>query len=229
MATQEDTAKPVRKRMGAFIRKLERFGWRLAMKHDMMGAKKVEGENQKVSRLYDLWAPVYDLMFRRLEGFQEGRSRLVKAVVRPGDRVMDMGTGTGMNLEPVYELTEHVHALDLHEKMLKKAHKWIGEQGHEPRLVRASATDLPYADDSLDVIVSAYMMVYLTPEQYVQCLAECRRILCAGGRVGFLCGQGEASPRNPRREQWLEYLYAAGFETVEFDDFYDVLRIVVAS
>lgn len=229
METLDDTREPRRKRLGGFIRKLERFGWRLAMKHDMMGAKKVGGENQKVTRLYDLWAPVYDLMFRRLEGFQEGRTRLVKAVVRPGDRVMDMGTGTGMNLEPVYELTGEVHALDLHEKMLRKAQKWIGEHGHAPHLVRASATELPYREGSFDAIVSAYMMVYLTPDQYLQCLHECRRVLRHGGRAGFLCGQGESSPRNPRREQWLEYLYAAGFAKVEFDDFFDVLRIVVAS
>ena len=113
--------------------------------------------------------------------------------------------------------------------MLRRAHQWTQEHGHRPRLVRASATDLPYAEDSFDAILSAYMMVYLTPEQYVQCLQDCRRVLVDGGRVGFLCGQGEASPRNPRREQWLEYLYAAGFSKVDFDDYYDVLRIVVAS
>lgn len=231
MAASESGPGPTgsgKKKRASWVRQLERLGWKLALKHDLMGARVVKGENRKVSKLYDLVAPVYDAFFRRLEGFQTGGPRLVEAVVRPGDRVLDMGTGTGINLEHVYRRTESVHGVDLHVKMLDQARKWARKNRRTPALVQASATELPYASETFDAILTAYMMVYLNPEQSLACLAECRRLLVPGGRLGILCGQGEKSPRNPRREEWVEQLYRAGFTRVEFDDFYDVLRVVKA-
>lgn len=198
------------------------------MKHDFMGAKVVKGENEKVSRLYDLWAPVYDIMFRRLESFRMGGERLVDTVVEEGDCVCDLGAGTGLNLEPIYKRTQKVHALDLHPKMLRTCQKWARKAKRSPHLVHASAVELPYADASFDSLITAYMMVYLTEEQSVACLQECVRVLKPGGRLGILCGAGERSPRNPTRESWEAQLAAAGFSEVTFDDFYDVLRVVRA-
>jgi ubiquinone/menaquinone biosynthesis C-methylase UbiE len=201
----------------------------MAMKHDFLGAKVVKGENEKVSRLYDIWAPVYDIMFRRLESFRMGGERLVSAVVEDGDCVCDLGAGTGLNLEPIYKRTQRVHALDLHPKMLRTCVKWARKARRDPKLVNGSAVQLPYRDECFDSLITAYMMVYLTPEQSVDCLKECVRVLRPGGRLGILCGAGERSPRNPCREEWEKQLFAAGFQKVEFDDFYDVLRVVRAT
>jgi ubiquinone/menaquinone biosynthesis C-methylase UbiE len=219
---------PKKKRKQSWIRRLERLGMNIAMRHDLLGAKVIKGENDKVSRLYDFWAPVYDLMFRRLESFRMGGERLVDAVVERGDCVLDMGAGTGLNLEPIFRRTNQVHALDLHPKMLRTCQRLAKKHRIRPQLVHGSAVELPYRDECFDSLITAYMMVYLTPEQSVSCLKECVRVLKTGGRMGILCGAGERSPRNPLREEWVEQLYAAGFRRVDFDDFYDVLRVVRA-
>lgn len=227
MDRSSEPAKP-RKARPRWIQKLERLGWRLAMRHDLMRAEGL-AENSKLTRLYDLWAPVYDLMFRRLESFKAGGQRLVDHVVRPGDWVLDLGTGTGIHMDAIFQKTPHVVGLDLTRKMLVKAQNWCNRNRLEPMLLQASATDIPLADESVDAALAAYMMVYLNPEQTQQCLEDLVRVLRPGGRFGILCGAGERSPRNPTREAWQEYLLGAGFSKVEFDDFYDVLRVVIAT
>ncbi len=216
-------------RRPSWIRNLERLGWKLALKHDLWAASKMEGAVGKVNKFYDFVSPVYDFLFRRLEGFQAGGERLVSRVVKPGDRILDLGTGTGMNLAPSRAVTPHFVGLDLNFAMTRQARKLARKKGDRAHWIQGSALELPFATGSFDVVLSSYMMVYLSPEQTVTCLSECRRVLGSAGRVGILCGQGERSPRNPRREEWVEHFLAAGFPHVEFDDFYDVLRIVYAS
>lgn len=216
----------LRARRRGWVGKLERIGWRLALKHDFWAASKMEGKIDTVNKFYDLVSPLYDVVFRRLRGFKVGGARLVERVVQKGERILDLGCGTGYNLEHLQPVTSDIVGLDLNFGMLRKARQSAAKYGWKGRFLQGTATELPFPDASFDAVVSAYMMVYLDHEQSVQCLREVRRVLRPGGRLGLLCAQGEHSPRNPRREEWVTQVHEAGFHKVEFDDFWDVLRIV---
>lgn len=210
----------------SLFRRIERFGWNLAMRHDLLAVNKVGGKPSHVNRMYDFLAPIYDVFFRRLESFRAGGSRLVQRVARPSDRILDLGTGTGINLGPCLQVSPRVIGLDLSGKMLGQARKWAHKEKKRVELVQGNALALPFRDESFDCVIAAYMLVYLNRDQLLSCLREVHRILVPEGRFGVLCGQGERSPRNPRRDDWVDLCYQAGFSRVDFDDFFDVLRIV---
>lgn len=222
-AETPDGSRPKRR---SWVRKLERLGWRLALKHDFFAAGKMHDKPRTVNRFYDFISPIYDAVFRNLEGFQTGGERLVEDVVSEGDRVLDLGCGTGINFRHILGRKAQPVGLDLNFQMLKKARKSARREGRDVHVLQADATVLPFATGSFDSCTTAYMMVYLSEAQLLECLIEIRRVLVPGGRLGILCGAGERSPRNPRREAWVEVLSKAGFEDLVFDDFYEVLRVV---
>ena len=49
-----------------------------------------------VTKAYDRWAPVYDLVFGKV--FDEGRRSTIAEADRIGGRVLDVGVGTGLSL-----------------------------------------------------------------------------------------------------------------------------------
>ena len=82
-------------------------------------------ENAFVEKVYQQLAGVYDYIFGptlhpgRLEAIQKMR-------IRPGDAVLEVGVGTGINLS-LYPYTCTVTGVDLSSKMLEKAQKRIDD------------------------------------------------------------------------------------------------------
>lgn len=121
------------------------------------------------------------------------RARL-KEILEPraGERVLEVGPGTGYYTLPVAKWVGPqgaVEILDVQREMLDHTIRRAAEEGHEnvvPTL--GDATDLPYADASVD---AAFLVTVLgeTPDQDAT-LRELRRVLKPGGRlvVGELLG-----------------------------------------
>lgn len=134
----------------------------------------------KVSRHYDLWSRFYDVTFHPLV-----RPRMLRAIaemrLRPGDRVLDLGVGTGASLEL---LPEEVYAvgLDLSGGMLKRARCKLDEMGRENvHLVQADALLPPFADQSFDhVLISHVVSVVSDPRKL---MAWVGRVVKPAGRV----------------------------------------------
>ena len=133
-----------------------------------------------VTKTYDLWAPVYDLVFRGV--FERARHAAVAATNSVGGRILDVGVGTGMCL-PLYAPTTRVVGVDLSEKMLAKAREKVAEQKlhHVEGLEVMDAENLTFPDASFDVVVAQYV-VNTVPHPEVA-LNEFARVLKPGGEI----------------------------------------------
>jgi phosphatidylethanolamine/phosphatidyl-N-methylethanolamine N-methyltransferase len=123
---------------------------------------------------YTLWAPHYD----RVTKFHRERRRSIDLLeLRPGERLVIIGCGTGADLPFVPEEIE-VLATDLTPAMLRQA-RAHARPGIELRVMDGMALDLP--DASYDAAL-LHMVLEVIPDP-ARCLAEAARVLRPGGRL----------------------------------------------
>ena len=74
--------------------------------------------------------------------------------IEDGDRVLDVGCGTGFATEGILERTEHVHGLDQSVHQMEKAWQKFGKHDRV-RFYRGDAERLPFNTGTFDVIWSS--------------------------------------------------------------------------
>src|SRR5262252_8561774 len=106
--------------------------------------------------------PTYDRYAALLSFGQDPRWRrfLVSRIdAGPGDRVLDVATGTGaVALELVRQKRCSVVGVDQSEGMLETARRRVNGT---VELVRASAEQLPFADGEFDALTFTYLFRYV--------------------------------------------------------------------
>ncbi|ROR34718.1 class I SAM-dependent methyltransferase [Inmirania thermothiophila] len=109
-------------------------------------------------------------------------------VVRPGDRVLDLGCGPANQLALVAALNPQTHFLgvDLSAEMLARAEARIAERGlANVALRRGDITELRGLEDgSVDAVISTVVLHHLPDEAALaRCFAEIARVLRPGGGI----------------------------------------------
>lgn len=140
-----------------------------------------------MGQIYDatwgrLFAASYDRMLRGAEegGLREMRRDLL---ARASGRTIDLGAGTGVNLELFPEGVSELVMVEPDPHMLKQLRaKAAGRGGVE--VVQASAQELPFADDSFDTAV--FTLVLCTVPNPAVALSEAARVLRPGGELLFI-------------------------------------------
>ena len=128
--------------------------------------------------------PRYDVMNRlmTLGRDRAWRRAAVQAVgPRAGTRALDVGCGTG---DLTAELVDSGAALALGLDPVPGMLNAAAAKVPEGRWVEGDALRLPFADGSFDCVVSAFVMRNLP--DLPAALAEQRRVLEVGGRIGIL-------------------------------------------
>jgi phosphatidylethanolamine/phosphatidyl-N-methylethanolamine N-methyltransferase len=137
-----------------------------------------------VRAAYRRWAGVYDAVFGGVSAF--GRRRAVDLVNRlPGNRVLEVGVGTGLAL-PRYLPEKRITGIDLSAEMLAQARKRVAELGlrnvEALRELDAEATDFP--DASFDIAVAMFVASVVPHPRAL--FAEMRRVVRPGGSILFV-------------------------------------------
>ena len=138
-------------------------------------------ENKTRARLfYKYLSKVYD----RVNPFvwnEEMRDEALSMIdIREGDRVLDVGCGTGFATEGLLGYTDDVHGLDQSPHQLEKAFEKFGKRDRV-RFYRGDAERLPFADEAFDAVWSSGSIEYWPNP--VTALRELRRVVKPGGRV----------------------------------------------
>jgi arsenite methyltransferase len=145
-------------------------------------------------------------------------------VIRPGDRVLDVGSGSGTDALIASRKvgpTGTVFALDMTPAMLEKLGSTIAEAGvANVRAVEGNAEAIPLPDQSVDVITSNGVL-NLVPDK-AAAFGELFRVLRPGGSLQLADivvtkPIGESSRGNPRL--WAECVVGASIKEVYLDMF----------
>jgi len=113
------------------------------------------------------------------------RRLLEQAALQPGQRVLDLGCGTGTlaimakQAQPEAVLV----GLDGDPEILERARAKARKAGLELQLDHGFSTELPYEDESFDLVLSTLFFHHLTGKAKRGTASEIARVLRAGGEL----------------------------------------------
>lgn len=154
---------------------------------------------------YEKLASEYDVRYTQpAEAEPRGQVLLSFAAQLRTRRILEVGCGTGHWLQGLEKTGATVFGLDFSRGMLEQAERNISD----PRLVQGSALDLPYSEDSFDLVYCVDAFHHFGDPQLF--LKQVYRILRPGGNLAILCNDPHSG-----EVIWYGYEYFDG--TLETD------------
>jgi ubiquinone/menaquinone biosynthesis C-methylase UbiE len=140
-----------------------------------------------VAEIFDDWPEKYDQWFGTPIGslVREYESRLLLETTRPaqGERILDVGCGTGVFTLDLLKAGARVTGLELSLPMLRRAGKKV--RGLPFHMVQGNMGGLPFVDRAFDKTVSITAIEFV--EDARAALAELFRVTRPGGLIVVAC------------------------------------------
>jgi ubiquinone/menaquinone biosynthesis C-methylase UbiE len=141
-----------------------------------------------MGKIYDAtwgrgFSALYDRAFAASEeaGLREMRRDLLAGA---RGRVLELGAGTGLNLDLYPASVEALTLTEPDPHMIKQLRKRVSEGAREAEVIEAPAEKLPFDDNSFDTV--ALTLVLCTVPDPAAALAEIKRVLKPDGQFLFL-------------------------------------------
>jgi ubiquinone/menaquinone biosynthesis C-methylase UbiE len=138
-------------------------------------------DNSSNIRIFSTWSKIYDIFFGSKFINKQRKIAIELLAVKPGDKVLLIGIGTGEDLKFLPEGIKVV-GVDITEKMLliaKQKAEILGIEDAE--ILNMDGQKLKIDDNTFDVVI-LNMILAVIPDGN-QCLQEARRVLKSGGRI----------------------------------------------
>ena len=127
-------------------------------------------------KVWDLYAPIYEKAMRMdKKYYQYMYDRIPKQII--DKEVLEIATGPGLLAKHVAHASKSMIATDYSDGMIKEARK--GNYPAKLKFEVADATDLPYVDNSFNVVLIANALHVMPDPQ--KALSEIDRVLCKDG------------------------------------------------
>jgi ubiquinone/menaquinone biosynthesis C-methylase UbiE len=147
-----------------------------------------------------IFAAGYDKLMAGTEKAGLGEQR--KKLLEPArGRVLEIGGGTGANLQYYGSGVEELVVTEPEEPMARRLEKKLSGHSQPVRVIRAPAEDLPVEDASFDFVVST--LVLCTVKDQTRALQEAHRVLKPGGQLLFL---EHVRAESPKLARWQDRL-----------------------
>jgi ubiquinone/menaquinone biosynthesis C-methylase UbiE len=164
----------------------------------------VKDPPERVPRMYTRLAPVYEVWARATES--RARRRVLElARVRPGEDVLEVATGTGVQLVRLARANRggRTVGVEISEGMLAQTRRRLEDAGlaGDVEVIEGNALELPIPDESFDLIVNGYMLDLLRRDDIPRALTEFKRVLRPGGRL-VLSNMTKGERRRHRVWDW---------------------------
>lgn len=137
---------------------------------------------------HDWTLPLYDPVVKLLGGDRARRALVDQAAIRPGQRILDIGCGTGTLVVLIKRLYPDVDVvgLDPDPKALARGRRKAERASARIQFDRGFADELPYTEASFDRVFSSLMFHHLGRDEKEKTLREARRVLRPGGILSLL-------------------------------------------
>lgn len=136
-------------------------------------------QTDAVKAAYRRYAGIYDTLFGPV--LHAGRRAVMDALqCRSGQRVLEVGVGTGLSL-PLYPKGVRVTGIDISREMLEKARRRAQHLPDVEALLEMDAEHMAFPDQSFDKIVAMYVVSVV--EHPARLLAELHRVCKPDGEI----------------------------------------------
>ena len=141
----------------------------------------VQPHNQRAATVWSSGGRDYDEISRGIsDAIEHGVHRLG---VRPGDRILDLATGTGWTSRRVARFGARVTGVDIAADLLEAARAKAERDLLRIEYEIGDAENLPFQDGAFDAVISTFGVMFASRQEAAA--AELARVVRPGGRVAL--------------------------------------------
>jgi 2-polyprenyl-3-methyl-5-hydroxy-6-metoxy-1,4-benzoquinol methylase len=121
--------------------------------------------------------PIIGPMYRR-------RVELCLGECRGGERILEVGFGTGLTFMNLHDTYREIHGLDLTAD-ISVVQAAFAARNVQTQLRQGSVLEMPYENNFFDTVLLISILEHLKPQEQFKAFAEIERVLKPGGQVVY--------------------------------------------